>query len=114
MTETALLDLVHATLEDIKAIDVITLDVAELTTLTDHIIICTGRSPRHVKSIADRVVVAAKSIQHPPLGVEGEDIGDWVLVDLNDIILHIMTESVRKYYELEKLWSADNVTSSSA
>ncbi len=101
-----LLPVVTASLEDIKALNVVVIDIAH-TSVADHMIICTGRSQRHVKSIADRVALAAKEAGHPAIGVEGDKIGDWVLLDLGDIIVHVMLQEVRDYYQLEKLWQVE-------
>ena len=84
--------------------DVQVFDVSELTTITDRMIIASGRSERQVKSLAEKVVASAKEQGIKPLGIEG-DKGDWVLVDLGDVIAHIMHPSTRAYYQLEKLWS---------
>jgi ribosome-associated protein len=96
--------LVTAALEDIKAQDVQTLDVRKLTPIMDIMIVATGTSDRHVRSIADRVIeaVAAKGVK--PYGVEGRDTAEWVLVDLGDVVLHVMQRKVRDLYQLEKLW----------
>ena len=100
-----LLPVVLASLEDIKAQDVIVMDVAH-SSIADHMVICTGRSQRHVKSIADKVSVAAKTSGHPPLGIEGGTIGDWVLIDLNDVIVHVMLQEVREYYQFRKIMAS--------
>ncbi len=92
-------------LEDIKAIDTVSIDVRTLTSLTDYVIVTSGRSTRHVKSIADHVVEAAKQHGVMPIGVEGEQGSEWVLVDLGDVIVHAMQPTTREYYQLEKLWS---------
>ncbi len=92
------------TLDDLKAIDVVVLDVQQLTSITDTMIICSGRSNRHVKAIADNLVEIAKKQGVRPLGIEGEQQAEWVLVDLNDVIVHIMIPETRTYYQLEKLW----------
>lgn len=92
-------------LEDLKSKNITQLDVRELTDVTDELIIASGTSSRHVKSIANNVVEDCKKLGHMPLGVEGMDAGDWVLVDFGDIVVHVMQEDTRKFYELEKLWS---------
>ena len=86
--------------------DVQVFDVSELTSITDRMIIASGRSERQVKSLAEKVVAKAKEQGVKPLGVEG-DKGDWVLVDLGDLIAHIMHPTTRAYYQLEKLWSKE-------
>lgn len=98
-------DIVIDALEDIKAKDIVTLDVKPLTSVADLMIVASGTSNRHVKSIANNVreQVKLKGIQ--PLGVEGEEAAEWVLVDLGDIIVHIMLPDTRRFYDLEKLWS---------
>lgn len=105
MLPAELLTIVSQALEDIKAIDTVVLDVSTMTSLTDYMIITSGRSTRHVKSIGDHVFEAVKKHGVKPLGMEGEDTGEWVLVDLGDIIVHVMQPEVRQYYQLEKLWS---------
>jgi ribosome-associated protein len=97
-------DLVTAALDDMKAINVKVLDVRGLTDIADVMIIASGNSDRHVKSIADRVVEKAKESGFRPLGKEGERDGEWVLVDLQDIIVHVMLPRVREFYGLERLW----------
>ncbi len=94
-------------LEDMKAEDITVLDVKGKTTVTDWVIVASGSSSRHVKSIANNVAVAAKQADYPPLGTEGEAEGEWVLVDLGDVIVHVMQRQVREYYDLESLWSVD-------
>src|SRR6201996_6326890 len=101
-------DVVTATLEDMKAVNVKVLDVRGLTDIADTMIIASGNSDRHVRSIADRVVEKVKAAGLRPLGTEGERDGEWVLVDLQDIILHVMLPRVREFYGLERLW--DNGT----
>lgn len=97
--------LVIDALEDIKAEDIQVLDVTEMTDVTDIMIIATGKSNRQVKALANEVAMQAKAAGVQPLGVEGEGVGDWALVDLGDVITHIMTPQTRLTYNLEKLWS---------
>ena len=94
-------------LEDLKAENVVQLDVRRLASFTDYMIFASGTSTRHVGAIAGAVIEAAKEAGQPPLGVEGEDVGEWILVDLGDAIVHVMLPDVRRYYELEKLWSEE-------
>lgn len=100
----SIVKVVQNALEDIKAINVTVLDVRELTDIADTLIIASGTSDRHVRSIADRVVEFAKKAGFRPLGVEGERDGEWVLVDLQDVIVHVMLPRVREFYRLESLW----------
>jgi ribosome-associated protein len=93
----------HA-LDEMKAVNVKVLAVTKLTDITDTMIIASGNSDRHVRSIADRVVEHAKKAGFRPTGVEGERDGEWVLVDLQDVIVHIMLPKVREFYRLESLW----------
>jgi ribosome-associated protein len=97
-------EVVTAALDDMKAVNVKVLDVRGLTDIADTMIIASGNSDRHVKSIADRVIEEAKKSGFRPLGKEGERDGEWVLVDLQDIILHVMLPRVREFYGLERLW----------
>lgn len=93
-----------AALEDLKAQDIRVLDVKHVTTVTDAMIICTGTSNRHVKSLAQNVVDKAKENGVRPLGIEGLDQGEWALVDLNGVVVHVMQAQARVFYQLEKLW----------
>ena len=97
-------DVVLAALADMKAVNVRSLDVRGLTDITDTMVVASGTSDRQVKSIADRVVQRCKEAGFRPLGVEGERDGEWVLLDLNDVVLHVMLPRVREFYSLEKLW----------
>ena len=94
-------------LDDAKAMDIQVIDVSGVTTITDKMIIASGRSKRQVKSLAEKVVTSAKEQGIKPLGVEGQ-IGDWILVDLGDVIAHLMHPTTRAYYQLEKLWSEEH------
>jgi ribosome-associated protein len=92
-------------MEDLKAKDIVSLDVAELSDVTDRLVIASGTSNRHVKSVANNVVEEAKSNGFQPLGVEGMESGEWVLVDFGNTVVHVMQPTTRSFYELEKLWS---------
>ena len=98
------LKVVEGALDDMKAVNVRVMDVHKLTDITDTMVIASGNSDRHVRSIADRVVEFAKKAGFRPTGVEGERDGEWVLVDLQDVIVHIMLPRVREFYRLENLW----------
>ncbi len=101
-------DLVLNALEDFKAIDIQQVDVAGQTPLADLFVIASGSSLRHIKSMADNLVQKAKAAGFPPLGIEGDRESEWVLVDLNDIIVHLMLPQTRAFYNLEKLWEASS------
>ena len=88
-----------------KGVDVTVLDIEGKSSIADAMIIATGTSVRHVGSLAESVRLGAKDAGHPPLGVEGDSTSDWVLVDLGDVIVHVMTAEKREFYALEKLWS---------
>ena len=101
-------ELVTAALEDFKAIDIQLIDVSGQNPLTDMFVIASGSSVRHIKSMADNLVVKVKEAGIQPLGVEGDRQAEWVLVDLNDIIVHLMLPQTRAFYNLEKLWEASS------
>jgi len=105
MNSEQLSDLVIEALDDIKAKDVVRLDVRDMTTVTDYMIVASGTSNRHVKALVDNVTEKAKEAGHRPIGVEGEDGSEWVLLDLQDTLVHVMLPKVREFYNLEKLWS---------
>lgn len=107
-------DLVISALEDFKAIDIQQIDVSGQNPLTDLFVIASGNSTRHIKSMAENLVMKAKEAGCPPLGVEGEREAEWVLVDLNDVIVHLMLPKTRAFYNLEKLWEACRERRSSA
>lgn len=96
---------VHLALEELKARDVREIDVRGKTGITDYMVIASGTSTRHVKSIADEVMKYAKRMGNPPIGIEGEREAEWVLVDLGDVIVHVMLPRVREIYALERLWT---------
>ncbi len=104
MQGTELKDFIVDQLEEIKAKDIVVLAIGEKSTLADYMIICSGTSTRHVKSIAIQLVKELKEKNLQPLGVEGDDVGEWVLVDSIDVIVHVMLPTTRDYYQLEKLW----------
>ena len=97
--------LVLTALDDLKARDVREIDVREKSSVTDLLVVASGTSSRHVKSIADEVVKKAKKAGLPPIGVEGQREAEWVLVDLGDIVVHVMLPRTREFYGLERLWT---------
>lgn len=104
MNEEQLKQLVVDAIEDVKGIDIKILDVRNQSNVTDVMVIASGNTSRQVKAIADNVIVKAKAAGVKPLGVEGEQHAEWVLVDLGDVVAHIMQPSIRDFYNLEKLW----------
>lgn len=108
LTADQLLELVVSSLEDFKANDILVIDVSGRSSLTEKLVIASGNSTRHVKSMSENLVVKAKAAGCPPLGVEGAGEGEWVLVDLNDVIVHLMLPQTRAFYNLEKLWEASS------
>lgn len=94
--------------EDVKAFDVNVVDVNGRSSVSDVLVFASGRSDRQVKSIANNVVLEAKKAGIAPLGVEGMNTGDWVLVDLGDVVVHVMLPQVRDYYGIERMWDVDN------
>ena len=100
----ALVKTVVAALEDMKAANIKVFDVRKVTDVSDCMVLASGNSDRHVRSIADRVIERAKAAGFRPMGVEGERDGEWALVDLNDVIVHVMLPRVREFYGLEELW----------
>jgi len=102
----ALKNIVIKSLDDMKAEDIVCLDVKGLSNVTDYMIIATGTSNRQVKSLSSSLVANVKAAGIEPIGVEGNDVGEWVLVDLGDVIAHVMQKKTRDFYQLEKLWNA--------
>jgi len=99
--------IVEDALDDLKALDVLVLDVRELSDVTDTLIIATGTSNRHVKSLSSNLIEDAKKSGHQAIGVEGMTEGEWCLVDYGDLIIHVMQQQTRDFYELEKLWALE-------
>ena len=97
--------LIATALGDLKAVNTVTLDVRGLTDVMDYMVISSGTSNRHVKSLANHVSVEAKKQGVVPLGVEGENAGEWVLVDFGDVVVHVMLPATRDFYDLERLWT---------
>lgn len=108
MTPKKLCNIVVAALEELKASEIQIIDVRKLTSITDYMIFASGNSSRQVKALADKTIETVKSEKIIPLGTEGVQEGDWALVDLGDVIVHIMRPVIREYYQLEKLWSVDS------
>jgi len=105
MNSKKLADLVVDALEEIKGLDIVRLDVSDMTTVTDWMVVASGTSSRHVQALVDNVAEKARVAGHRPSGVEGESGGEWVLLDLQDVLVHVMLPKVREFYNLEKLWS---------
>jgi ribosome-associated protein len=100
-----------AALDDLKAVNTVTLDVRALTDVMDFMVIASGTSNRHVKSLASHVSVEAKKQGIAPMGAEGEDAGEWVLVDFGDVVVHVMLPATRDFYDLERLWTVPEAIS---
>ena len=105
MNSEQLSKLVIDALDDVKAQDIIKLDVRKMTAVTDYMIVASGTSNRHVRALVENVAEKAKKAGHKPIGIEGEEGGEWVLLDLQDALVHVMLPKVREFYNLEKLWS---------
>lgn len=108
-----LVDVITKALDDLKAQDTVVLDVTKLSDVMDTLVIVSGTSSRHVKSLADNVIDAGKQHGIRPIGVEGIEAADWVLVDYGSVVVHVMLPQTRVFYDLEKLWSPVNVKNSS-
>ena len=105
MNSKQLTALVIDALDDVKGQDIVKLDVRDMTTVTDYMVVASGRSNRHVQALVENVAEKATRAGHKPIGVEGEEGGEWVLLDLQDALVHVMLPKVREFYNLEKLWS---------
>ncbi|SHH80792.1 ribosome silencing factor [Ferrimonas marina] len=106
MQATELKDFVVDKIDDLKGRDVVVMDVSTRSDVTDFMVVCTGTSKTHVRSIAEHIYVEAKNSGNTPLGMEGKDAGEWALVDLSSVIVHVMQAQTRDLYQLEKLWGA--------
>ena len=104
MQATELKNFIVEQLEEIKAQNIKIINIGEKSTIADYMVICSGTSSRHVKSIATLLIKELKAKELPPIGVEGDDAAEWVLVDCGDVIAHVMLPTSRDYYQLEKLW----------
>ncbi|HRL92970.1 MAG: ribosome silencing factor [Pseudomonas sp.] len=104
MTSEEVAKLAIAALEDVKAQDIVSINVREKTSVTDFMVIASGSSSRHVKSLVDNVLEKVKEQGVRPLGSEGLDTGEWALLDLGDVVVHVMLPTARQFYDLERLW----------
>lgn len=102
-----MIELVQDALEDMKAKDIVVLDVTGKSTVTDFMVVACGTSKRHVVSCAEHVAEQAKKAGVQPLGVEGGDVGEWILADLGEVVVHVMMPDARSFYDLERLWGFD-------
>ncbi len=104
LSSAALLDLVLTSLDDDKADDIVTIDLRDRSAMADHMVICSGRSTRQVSAIATKLLDRLKARFRLSARVGGKDIGDWVLIDTGDVVVHIFRPEVREFYQLEKMW----------
>ena len=104
MQSKALAALVAEKIDDMKGRDITTINISTKSNFADFMVVASGNSNRHVKSIAQNVVLECRAEGEEPLGVEGNDVGEWSLVDLGDVVVHIMTDEMRDRYQLEQLW----------
>jgi ribosome-associated protein len=104
MQSDKLCDLVEDAVDELKGVDIVTIDVREATDVMDYMIVASGTSNRHVKSITDHVRERCRDEGVKPYGVEGMDTGEWVLIDFSDVIVHVMLPAMREFYDLEGLW----------
>jgi len=100
-----LIAIVESALEDMKAREVVTIDVRGRSSVTDYMVVASGTSKRHVASVAQEVLDQLKAEGVQPIGVEGQNVGDWVLVDVGSVIVHVMMPDARDFYDIERLWS---------
>jgi ribosome-associated protein len=102
----ACLKVVHEALLDVKAKDILELDVSAISNVADYMVIASGTSTRHIKALADNVAEEARKAGFRPIGVEGERDAEWILIDLGFVVVHVMLPTARKFYDLESLWRA--------
>ena len=100
-------DLVSSSIDELKAVDPVTINVKKLSSFTDYMIIASGTSNRHIQSIGEKVLEDLKVKNIKPLGLEGEGSEEWVLIDIGDVVLHLMSASARAFYDLESLWDPE-------
>jgi ribosome-associated protein len=100
-------DLVVAALEDLKGVDIQALKIDDISDFADYMVVVSGTSGRHVRSLASNVIDTLRQSDIRAIGSEGEELGEWILVDFADVVVHVMREEVRAYYEIEKLWGED-------
>lgn len=105
MQDEQLLQIVNDALEGMKAKEIVVLDVRGRSSVTDYMVVASGTSKRHVSSVAQEVVDKLKAAGQRPMGVEGQDVGDWVLVDVGSVVVHVMMPDARSFYDIERLWS---------
>ena len=105
MSENPLVSVIQESLDDLKALDVVTLHVGDMTPEMDYMVIATGSSTRQVKALINSVMVDAKAAGYQPISHEGVEVGDWALVDFGDVVVHAMLPDMRGFYDLERLWS---------
>lgn len=106
-----LISLIEGALEDMKAKEVVLIDVRGRSTVTDYMVVASGTSKRHVASVAQEVLDKLKAEGMQPIGVEGQDVGDWVLVDVGSVVVHVMMPDARSFYDIERLWSVGGQSS---
>lgn len=115
MTPLQIKNLIKKTLDEHKAENIVSINVNKLTSVTDYIVVCSANSTRQVKALAEHVMVACKHQGIQPLGHEGTDGSDeWALIDLGDVVVHVMLETARTFYDLERLWNKSNAKTSKA
>ncbi len=100
-------DLVLSSLDELKAVNPVTINVKKISNFTDYMMIASGTSSRHIQSIGEKVLEDLKSKKIKPLGVEGKGSEEWLLIDLGDVVLHLMSTNARTFYDLESLWDPD-------